>query len=1369
MITCRTISILSVICFLSATLLVPDRATSQVTLDTIAWVTVEFEDLMPTTDEGGLTRNGTANSILIANGIVRFEQAMPFARSVSLRSVCELRGTGDVAAAYNALVTAFPGAFKDFSKFELVPERELYDPADWFWTLTANNDPSINLWHLTKTQCNLAWDLTHGSPDIRLGILDRTIDGDHPDLTSKLVLPYDAYDPSELFNCATASANDGFHGTVVAGMAGAETAETGTTPQGDLASAGFNCMLVGYRSSSISLQTFIAKCVHASTVMNARTITSCADAGIPCSVSSGLVPTVQNAMKEIFDNGTCIIYPAGNGLSGYSCPTGTSGAPPPYAPVGPFFPSYDERVIIVAGTNKDDYHQHFNVNPPFQELTQSHFPEVDICAPAFDLMGSTPTGCVPGWPYYGSNGGTSFASPLVAGIVGLVLSINPCLGAEDVQAIIKATADPVADAANYPGMLGAGRINAFHACSLAQTYGEHAPITGPETWADNYFVKGDLVIEPGGVLTVTGTLRFDELAKIIVKQGAKLIVDGGTLTKAQGCHDTFWAGIEVWGDNAHNQFPTSQPTYQGMLVLKNGATIEHARNITMQKPGTYWTFGGVTQATDATFINCRRSAEFLAYQNTTPGGTPIGNRSFFRRCNFVVDENYRGGDDFYAHVSMWGVSGISFTACNFENRQNANTLAITQSAKLGYGIISEDANYRVIGQCTTNPPWVGDVCPSYIPTTFKGLDHGINARNFSTARNFIVDHCRFEDNVCGVYANGVVGFQVKNSQYLVGGNEVPTMTNSAETYWYGRHRAVFSTESWAFAIDDNAVEQSGNHDLTEGIVVGYSRDHNDVVFRNQATGLERAYIGEGISADLAAGYTATRGLWFLCNGNNNNSRNFWARKVTTAPLPEQYAHTIRLNQGLPYRPADNTFDQWAMGSGKWDFLVSTSHSPVIYWHRSTGNYVPVSHTISTTGLFPTSATYIPANNCANKVQLTIPWDPNYASGMAPGPVVGYLLSEKLAYGNTRYLYEQLIDYGNTDEVVEEIMAAWPQDAWDLRNYLLSKSPYLSTDALKSMVLRNILPDAMVMEILVANPAATRSDGFLTWLQEESGHPLPEYMLGMVVASWDERGYRDALEAEMTLHHAEMTQAANLLIHHYHTLPLADDDSTSVPMDSVLWVWQQVRTPSARYAEALTWMQSGNYAQATAVIESIPAEHKLRTPEALERQRMLDLIAFLGDLRGNGRSEMQLDSSEVATLEGLMGDAYDRPATLISNLLCFGYGHCRPPLTGGEEDEEPKSLPYTPLPHGKAEVQATLLVHPNPANTWVAFDYDLLIEPTDAAIVIRDLAGREIRRIALREQRQQVVWDTRQAAPGSYTVVLLNSGRQLRTEKLIIRQ
>ena len=97
-----------------------------------------------------------------------------------------------------------------------------------------------------------------------------------------------------------------------------------------------------------------------------------------------------------------------------------------------------------------------------------------------------------------------------------------------------------------------------------------------------------------------------------------------------------------------------------------------------------------------------------------------------------------------------------------------------------------------------------------------------------------------------------------------------------------------------------------------------------------------------------------------------------------------------------------------------------------------------------------------------------------------------------------------------------------------------------------------------------------------------------------------------------------------------------------------------------------------------------------------------------------------------------------------------------------------------LPHLAAPPPtAHLRLHPNPATlsgaeAWVAMDYDLLVPPQDAAILIRDMTGREVKRFLLRDTKQQVVWDTRSTAPGSYTVTLQQQGRQLRTEKLIIR-
>ena len=65
---------------------------------------------------------------------------------------------------------------------------------------------------------------------------------------------------------------------------------------------------------------------------------------------------------------------------------------------------------------------------------------------------------------YGYMEGTSMASPIVAGLAGLMLSEDSTLTPEKLTAIMKATSDNI-DAENpgYVGQLGAGRINAFKA------------------------------------------------------------------------------------------------------------------------------------------------------------------------------------------------------------------------------------------------------------------------------------------------------------------------------------------------------------------------------------------------------------------------------------------------------------------------------------------------------------------------------------------------------------------------------------------------------------------------------------------------------------------------------------------------------------------------------------------------------------------------------------------------------------------------------------------------------------------------------------------------------------------------------------------
>ena len=87
---------------------------------------------------------------------------------------------------------------------------------------------------------------------------------------------------------------------------------------------------------------------------------------------------------------------------------------------------------MVTSTDIYDNHIWFNGT---DSVIHSFYPEVDICAPGYDLMGATstqrdtcdgsPVCCESiSWPYYEGLTGTSFATPIVAGTCALMKSVN---------------------------------------------------------------------------------------------------------------------------------------------------------------------------------------------------------------------------------------------------------------------------------------------------------------------------------------------------------------------------------------------------------------------------------------------------------------------------------------------------------------------------------------------------------------------------------------------------------------------------------------------------------------------------------------------------------------------------------------------------------------------------------------------------------------------------------------------------------------------------------------------------------------------------------------------------------------------------------
>ena len=130
--------------------------------------------------------------------------------------------------------------------------------------------------------------------------------------------------------------------------------------------------------------------------------------------------------------------------------------------------------LAVGATDISDLIAYFSSHgPSFWEETK---PEVS--APGVNVRSS-----VPGGYYEGGWSGTSMAAPHVSGLAALLLSANPNLTVDDLEAFIRHTARDL----GTPGLdnvYGAGRIDAYEAVRWASTAGKlYGTITAADTGA----------------------------------------------------------------------------------------------------------------------------------------------------------------------------------------------------------------------------------------------------------------------------------------------------------------------------------------------------------------------------------------------------------------------------------------------------------------------------------------------------------------------------------------------------------------------------------------------------------------------------------------------------------------------------------------------------------------------------------------------------------------------------------------------------------------------------------------------------------------------------------------------------------------------
>jgi subtilisin family serine protease/subtilisin-like proprotein convertase family protein len=413
------------------------------------------------------------------------------------------------------------------------PKDSLY-PQQWYLNHSGNGvEQSVNS-HISAEQ---AWDLTRGDRSIVIAVADDGIDISHPDFqgVGKIVAPRDFYDRD--FTPQPGGEVDN-HGTAVAGIALAE--ETGT----GIVGVAPGCALMPIRTTGFLDDASVEAVFDWATENGAAVICCSWGAGavrFPLSLRQRAAIT-RAATRGRNGKGCLITFAAGNFNRPLNSTVEEQGWPKALlAGVTTWlngFAVHPDVITVGACTSQGKKAAYSNWGnelflcapsnnaPPAIWLEETGYIEVP---PKYNYR-------LPGAPvittdrlgpqgYSTDNfteafGGTSSACPVVAGVIGLMLSVNPNLTTAEVKQILQNSADKVIDrevdpqfkvnfgtyeANGHSQWFGYGKVNAFKAVQQVQQ-----SLQGPTKPQQEYKVASSQVMPLQDGSTTLSALRVEQ-------------------------------------------------------------------------------------------------------------------------------------------------------------------------------------------------------------------------------------------------------------------------------------------------------------------------------------------------------------------------------------------------------------------------------------------------------------------------------------------------------------------------------------------------------------------------------------------------------------------------------------------------------------------------------------------------------------------------------------------------------------------------------------------------------------------------------------------------------------------------------------------
>jgi subtilisin family serine protease len=382
----------------------------------------------------------TIHAASITDKVASFQRAIGFQNNVKLLSE-------------NFFVVEFQNLAEAKEKLEELRNSaavEYVEPDVRTFALETPSDPMFqNQWAHQKIQSIPAWDITHGSQNVVVAVIDTGVDFSHPDLQANMwnnpgeipgnsvdddrngyVDDFYGYDFANGDPDPTADDTGVFHGTHTAGTVGAVggngTGIVGHAPVVKIMALKF---LSGNGGGDVS---DAIRAIDYAIANGAQIMNNSWGSEMPSHALSDAIGRAQKA-------GILFVAASGNGGSDG---IGDNNDVSPSYPANYQF----DNVISVASSNQNDELSRF-----------SNFgaSNVQIAAPGENIL-STMNGA-----RYQSMSGTSMASPLISGVLALMIARRPDLSYQQIKHALLTNVDSLSSLAGK--VSSGGRVNALKA------------------------------------------------------------------------------------------------------------------------------------------------------------------------------------------------------------------------------------------------------------------------------------------------------------------------------------------------------------------------------------------------------------------------------------------------------------------------------------------------------------------------------------------------------------------------------------------------------------------------------------------------------------------------------------------------------------------------------------------------------------------------------------------------------------------------------------------------------------------------------------------------------------------------------------------